>query len=152
MGDRFEALQDAELVVLARDGHLDAFNCLAGRWEQSIFRFCRRMLGDTEDARDICQEALVKAYLNLGRLREPARFKAWAHHIALNLCRDRQRSRKHREPAESYVEGEPGELHVVQGGRSFDSPEGDAHRSGLTGLVEEILAGLPEEQRAAILL
>jgi RNA polymerase sigma-70 factor, ECF subfamily len=152
MGDRFQALEDAELVVLARDGHLDAFNCLAGRWEQSIFRFSRRMLGDTEDARDVCQEALVKAYLNLGRLREPARFKAWAHHIALNLCRDRQRSRKHREPTESYVEGEPGELRVVEGGRPMGSPEGDAHRSGLTGLVEEILATLPEEQRAAILL
>ena len=152
MDDRFQALQDAELVALARDGNLDAFNCLASRWEQSIFRFARRMLGDTEDARDVCQEALVKSYLNLNKLREPGRFKAWAHHIALNLCRDRQRSRKHRQPLESYVEGEPGELTVVEGGRSFGSPESDAHRSGLTGLVEEVLASLPEEQRSAILL
>ena len=152
MDERFQGLQDAELVVLAREGHVDAFNCLAGRWEPSIFRFTRRMLGNTEEARDVSQEALVKAYLNLQKLREPARFKAWAHHIALNLCRDRQRSRKHRQPSESYVEGEPGELHVVEGGRSFKSPESDAHQSGLTGLVEEVLASLPVEQRSAILL
>lgn len=152
MGEGLQTLEDAELVVLARSGHLAAFNFLASRWEGSLHRFARRMLGDTEEARDVCQEALVRAYVNLDRLREPARFRAWVHHIALNLCRDRQRSSKARGTSESYVEGEAGELKVVEGGRDSGSPERDAHLARLEDMVQEVLATLPAEQRAAILL
>ena len=58
MDDRFQGLQDAELVVLAREGQVDAFNCLAGRWEPSIFRFARRMLGDTPRKLGMCRRKL----------------------------------------------------------------------------------------------
>ena len=57
--DSLRSMSDAELVALTQAGNLNAFNQLAGRWESSLYGFVRRTLGDAEDARDVCQEALV---------------------------------------------------------------------------------------------
>jgi RNA polymerase sigma-70 factor (ECF subfamily) len=151
MVDRLGSLTDAELVLLARQGNLDAFNRLARRWDGSLFRFAERLLGDREEARDVCQETLLKAYLHLARLREPAKFKSWAHHIALNLCRDRHRGRKHRSP-EAYAEGEPAELRLVEEVGEAFHPEDETQRAELGRLLARALASLPREQREAILL
>ena len=67
--ENLKAMTDAELVALTREGNLNAFNQLAGRWESSLYGFVRRTLGDAEDARDVCQEALVKAFQNIARHR-----------------------------------------------------------------------------------
>lgn len=145
------SLSDAELVALTQGGNLQAFNSLAERWDASIYRFARRMLGNHEDARDVCQEALVKAYLNIRRLRDPAKFKAWVHHIALNLCRDRHRSIKSRVVTQAYEEEAPGELEVATA-KDTSAPDQDAHRADLAGVLGRILDQLPAEQRVAILL
>jgi RNA polymerase sigma-70 factor (ECF subfamily) len=152
MGDRRTPVSDAELVALTQDGNLHAFNRLAERWGTSLYRFACRVLGNPEDARDVSQEALVKAYVNIRRLRDPDKFRPWVHHIALNLCRDRQRSRHARVTTESYAEGEPGEVHIVRRGRSPAAPDQEAHRAGLGGILEQVLDELPPEQREAIVL
>ena len=56
-----QTFTDGELVARCQDGDVAAFNQLASRWESSLYGFVRRTLGDGEDARDVCQEALVKA-------------------------------------------------------------------------------------------
>lgn len=145
-------MSDAELVALTQDGNLKAFNRLAERWGTSLYRYACRVLGNSEDARDVSQEALVKAYVNIRRLRDPEKFRPWIHHIALNLCRDRQRSRHARVTTESYAEGEPGEVHVVARGRAPAGPDQEAHRSGLGGILDQVLDELPPEQREAIVL
>jgi RNA polymerase sigma-70 factor (ECF subfamily) len=145
-------LSDAELVALTREGNLQAFNSLADRWDTSLYRFAQRMLGNPEDARDVCQEALTKAYLNIQRLRDPAKFKAWVHHIALNLCRDRHRSVKARAVTRAYEEEAPGELEMAESRGKAEAPDQEAHRVGLAGVLGEVLKQLPAEQRVAILL
>ena len=64
-----ETMSDAELVALTQGGDLAAFNQLVGRWESSLYGFVRRTLGDAEDARDVCQEAMVKAFRPKSALR-----------------------------------------------------------------------------------
>ncbi len=146
-------MTDAELVAQTRSGDLQAFNTLTRRWDGSLYRFARRQLGNEEDARDVCQEALVKAYLNIGRLRDPAKFKSWAHHIVLNLCRDRYRSAKSRVQTTAYEEGRPDELTLVESGPGADAPPDEgARRILLRETLTRVMGRLPEEQRAAILL
>ena len=53
-------------------------------------------MGPEEDARDLCQETLLKAYRALGTFKKEARFSSWLYQIALNVCRDRLRRRKSR--------------------------------------------------------
>jgi RNA polymerase sigma-70 factor (ECF subfamily) len=145
-------MSDAELVALSQQGNLQAFNDLAHRWDGSLFRFARRTLGDDEEARDVCQEALTKAYLNIGRLRDPAKFKSWVHHIALNLCRDRFRSPRHRAAKSGYEEGEAGEMQMVEAMGNARTGEREERRVLMGRLLEGVMERLPEEQRTAILL
>lgn len=151
MGDRMNRLTDAELVVLTREGNTKAFNSLVERWDASLYRFARRLLGNPEDARDVSQEALVKAYLNIRRLRDPEKFKAWVHHITLNLCRDRHRSPRSRVVTRPLDDDEPASP-ASWPGAATAAPDREAHRAGLAGVLGEVLDRLPAEQRVAILL
>lgn len=146
------SLTDGELVARTQSGDARAFNSLVGRWETSLYAFVRRTLGDSEDARDVCQETLVKAHANIGRLRDGEKFKSWIHHIALNLCRDRFRSARGRAEMVSLDEGGSEELERSGGLSTSRSTEEAAERSNVEGVLASILATLPEEQRSSILL
>jgi len=148
-GEQLEPMSDAELVDLTRAGDLDAFNRLAARWEDSLFRFVRRTLGNEDDARDVCQESLIKAYQNLARLRDGTKFKSWIHHIALNLCRDRFRSAKTR--GDSIPIDEAPHVEPLEGGTAW-AADVAAGRGSVDGLLREILSGIPVDQRTCLLL
>jgi RNA polymerase sigma-70 factor (ECF subfamily) len=140
-------MTDAELVALTQNGDVAAFNVLVGRWEGSLYGFVRRTLGDAEDARDVCQEALVRAYTNIKRLRDGGKFKSWIHYIALNLCRDRFRSARHR----SEVSLEEGSAEEISG--EDDAPSDRvAEETVLSGVLHAVLSRIPSEQRTSILL
>ena len=144
-----EARGDAELVVLSQQGDAEAFGQLARRWQAALFQFARRLLGNGDDARDVCQEALLRAYENLPRLRDPAKFKAWVHLIALNLCRDRLRSPRSRIESATYEEGAIGGTRIAT---PPATPDRVVDRSRLAEALGEVLARISPEQRAAILL
>jgi len=145
-----ETMSDAELVDLSRAGDMDAFNRLADRWEDSLYRFVRRTLGNEDDARDVCQESWIKAYQNLARLRDGAKFKSWLHHIALNLCRDRFRSAKTRGDSVALDDApRDNEAMRAEGAWVADHAAG---RGSVAGLLGEILDGIPVEQRTCLLL
>ncbi len=148
---RLNSLSDAELAALSQQGDIEAFDRLAHRLGDALFRFVRRTLGNDEDARDTCQDALLKAYQNIGRLRDPARFKPWLHHIALNLCRDRYRAAKVRK-AESYEEGQPNEVRILEAAPSRPAPDRWAEQASLAEALRGMLERLSLEQRTAILL
>lgn len=152
MNDRFGILSDTELVSLSQDGDRQAFDQLAARCNGALFRFTRRVVGNDEDARDICQEAMVKAHLNITRLRDPEKFTGWLHHISLNLARDRFRSPRTRVESASLDEDATRARAEEQQKDKGRSPVRDAHEADLVGTIEEVLALLPEEQRTAILL
>jgi len=146
-------MNDEQLVVLAQSGDAQAFNRLASRWEGSLYGFVRRTLGNEDDARDVCQEALLKAYQNIQRLREGAKFKSWIHHIALNLCRDRFRSTKVRGRAVSIDDTNPEDLErEAPTGAVPRAADGDAEADSLRGLLDQLLGELPEEQKTCLLL
>jgi len=141
-------MTDEQLVALTQQGNMRAFNSLSARWESSIYRFALRTLGNQEDARDVCQEALLKAYTNIKRLREGNKFRPWVHHIALNLCRDRFRGSAARAETRSFEEQGIDEARLAVESAGHAQPE----KIGLLRAVEQALALLPNEQRDAILL
>jgi RNA polymerase sigma-70 factor (ECF subfamily) len=151
-GRRVHALSDGELVARSQAGDARAFNSLVSRWESTLYAFVRRTLGDAEDARDVCQETLVKAHTNISRLRDGEKFKPWIHHIALNLCRDRFRSAKGRAEMVSLDEGGAEELEHSGGLPTSIRLDADMDRASAQDVLASILGRLPEEQRTSILL
>jgi RNA polymerase sigma-70 factor (ECF subfamily) len=142
---------DEELVARATAGDLDSFNQLVFRWERPIFALAYRTLGREEDARDVVQEAFLRAYRGLKGFKGEAKFSSWLYRITLNLCRDAIR-RDRRAPLVTAPEGvDPIELAESQPSND-ESVEDLVARREMSRAVARAMAELPEEQRVAIVL
>lgn len=75
---------DEEVVAAVVGGDIDAFGALVERYEPRLVRYVRRFVMDAEDAQDIVQEALIKAYTNLRSFDITRRFSPWVYRIAHN--------------------------------------------------------------------
>ena len=69
------------------------FDVLVGPWIEPGFRLAVTYLLDPDEARDAVQEAAIKAWRSLGRLREPAQARTWFLSIVANQCRSTMRRR-----------------------------------------------------------
>ena len=141
---------DEELVARSQSGDVDSFNQLILRWERPIYALAYRVLGREEEARDVCQEAFLRAFRALPGFKGQAKFSSWLYRITLNLCRDWIR-RQRRAPVSQLPEDtDPMELASERG--PVESIEDLVARRELSAVVEEAMALLPEEQRTAIIL
>jgi RNA polymerase sigma-70 factor (ECF subfamily) len=82
----------SELVELARQGDRDAYDVLMTQIVDHLFRIARLILRDYDRAEDAVQEALVRCWRDLPRLREPDRFDAWLNRILLRAISDQVRA------------------------------------------------------------
>jgi RNA polymerase sigma-70 factor (ECF subfamily) len=126
---------DSRIVERVLRGDTDAFNLLVRQWEKPIYNFIVRMIGDREEAMDLCQDAFMKAYRELATLKDRARFSAWLYRIAHNTCYSKLR----RDQGKTFVEL---------------APETRAAGSGIESrlAVEAALLQLPEDQREVVIL
>ena len=142
---------DEELVARATAGDLESFNQLVSRWERPIYALAYRTLGREEDARDVVQEAFLRAYRGLKGFKGQAKFSSWLYRITLNLCRDWIRKER-RAPIVQVPEGtDPVDLADAQASPT-ESGEELVSRREMSRAVSKAMAELPEEQRTAILL
>jgi RNA polymerase sigma-70 factor, ECF subfamily len=142
------APSDEELVAAFQAGDASAFDLLVSRWDRKIQGAIYRVVGASEDSRDLCQEVFLKAYRALGGFKQEARFSSWLYQIALNACRDRLRRRRGRTQV-SLDDLADGEREPLQRGPSaLDLVEAQ----DLARAVAAAMATLPEEQREVIAL
>jgi RNA polymerase sigma-70 factor (ECF subfamily) len=84
-------LEDAQLIVAAREGEVMAYEELVRRYQDVAVRTAY-LISPDGDAEDAVQEAFVKAYAALGRFRLDAPFRPWLLRIVANEARNRRRS------------------------------------------------------------
>jgi len=131
---------DPFLVEQARHGDREAFTVLVHQVSGPLYAVAQRILRDPGLAEDALQNALVLAWRQLPRLREPDRFEAWIHRILVHACYDEsRRSRQWR----ATVRVLP-----VDGPTTPDSSDRVVDRDEL----ERAFARLPVEQRAVFVL
>jgi RNA polymerase sigma-70 factor (ECF subfamily) len=83
---------DEELVARARRGDAGAFDELVARHQAAAYRAALAALRHAQDAEDAAQDALVRAWKNLGRFRGDSSFRTWLLTIAWNSALGRRRS------------------------------------------------------------
>lgn len=86
---------DESLVKAARSGDDKAFAQLVGRHKRRVFRLATRFARNNDEVEDICQDAFIKVYENLASFRQEAPFEHWLTKIAVRVCHDALRSRRH---------------------------------------------------------
>lgn len=91
---------DEALVRQARDGDFASFERLFDRHRTMVFRYAYQMNPRRDDAEDVVQEVFVRAYQNLHRYRDEAKFTTWLLRIATNLGTDRARMAQRRQSLE----------------------------------------------------
>lgn len=108
---------DAELVVRARTGDVEAFEVLFRRHSPGVHTVALRMLGDRWGAEEATQDTFVQVWKSLGGFRGESRFTTWVHRICVNRCLRVLARRKERlEPLPELVDDRPGpaELTVLR--------------------------------------
>src|SRR5262245_36765297 len=76
----------AQLVAAAKDGDRDAFDELVRATYLESYTLAYRLTGNEEDARDVVQEAYLRAFKGLRRFRGDARFSTWMYRITANCA------------------------------------------------------------------
>jgi RNA polymerase sigma-70 factor (ECF subfamily) len=125
---------EALLVVRVRNGDESAYKELIDRHRARLIRTASNILRDPIEAEDVAQEAFLKAYRELCRLREDRAFASFIYRICVRLCVDRLRLRR----------AEPSPL----------EPSEQAQNGSIENkvLIEKLLAQLPPDLKTTLIL
>ncbi len=80
---------DNELVLLSRNGDLDAFEKLVNKYQKKMLNIAYRMTGCYDDACDIVQDAFIAAYKDIKNFEGRSSFSTWLYSITVNFSRNR---------------------------------------------------------------
>jgi RNA polymerase sigma-70 factor, ECF subfamily len=140
---------DIALVKRARDGDFTAFEQLFERHRTLVYRFAYQMAPRRDDAEDIVQEAFVRAYQNLHKYRDEAKFTTWLLRIVTNLCTDQARMATRRTALEQQEAA--GALDWMTIGTTAD-PVQNLEEDRRKAVLRKALAALPAHHRSVIVL
>jgi RNA polymerase sigma factor (sigma-70 family) len=137
---------DPDLVTQALAGDRVALAAIYDRYADRVHDLCRHMLGDADEAADVCAQVFLVAFSRLGQLRDPQRLRSWLFAIARHEVyrRSRQRSRTR------LVEGvdQMDRLMAEQGERGAEGSDDDPVDVGaLVAVLRAAADGLDDRDR-----
>jgi RNA polymerase sigma-70 factor (ECF subfamily) len=138
-----EAVNETELILLAKNGEQYAFSELVCIHAQGVRNVIYRMCGDAQIAEDAAQETFIQAWLHLPSYRPQNSLRNWLYRIAVNAATDILRKQKRVLP--NALEDLP--LRDQQPG-----PEAIAFQQERTVLVQKAVLSLPDACRAVLVL
>lgn len=147
--------QELRLIERIRAGEKALFHELITPYERSVYLLAYSVLQNQEDAEEVAQETMLRAFANLNQLRSDTKFKSWLLTIAINEARLRRRKeRKHlyesldgEQPGEDQGEFMPRDLADWR-----EIPSEALERKEIRHAVSQALRRLPTKYREAFLL
>lgn len=138
---------DNELIRRFQAGDDAAYRRLAERWETKVYALAFRMTLDAHDSEDIRQTAFLRAQRAMRTFDRQASFSTWLHRVVLNLCRDRDRSRRTRKAAFRRW------LPALKRDAGVQHAPASAYECMETnGRVAEAVRALPQEVREVVIM
>jgi RNA polymerase sigma-70 factor (ECF subfamily) len=142
---------DEELVRLARAGDTRAFETLAERHQQKAYHIAFGFVRDREEAKDLSQDAFLKAFMNLNNFDGRSSFYTWFYRILVNVCLDHKR-RRSRHAEEEFNEALENQIDPSHASALAAAPDKSVMASQLSRKVGVALEALPPKQRTAFIL
>jgi len=140
---------DCALVAFARAGDRAAFGDLVRRHADGLYAVVVRLCADRDEAEEVTQEAFLRAWRGLPGFRGDAQFFTWLYRIGVNEARRRADGRRRR--ADVVVVSLDEQREHASRDRSIQ-PADRAERADLRRTLDAAIAGLPVDQRAALVL
>ena len=146
-----EELPDEEVVELCRQGEKHFFDVLVRRYMEKAFRIAFDFTRNTETAKDLSQDAFLRAFANIKQFDGRSSFYTWFYRIVVNLCLDhaRRQNRVVWESLDGFSE-EPSEQKQLAD--ATFAPDQEAMASEAKRRVDQTLEAMPNKQRTAFLL
>ena len=145
--------QEREIVNRVISGDTEAFEALVLEHQNKVYSLALRMVGNEEDARDMAQEAFIRAYGSLAGFRGDSKFSVWLYRLTSNICIDFLRSRGKKRTVSMTWAGDDGEdageLEIPD---ETWSPENQLERSLTRESVRRGLESLSPQYREILLL
>ena len=143
----YAALDETELVALARAGRREAFAAIMTRGNQRLFRIARGVVRDDAEAEDVLQEAYVRAFTHLESFRGDSSLSTWLSRIAINEALGRLRRERPGVELSSLPEGTL-EAQVIRFPIApTEDPEKSMAQRQIQHVVEAAIDELPEPFR-----
>ncbi len=144
---------DAALMLAFQGGDETAFRALFEKYGRAMVAFCHHFVRNAARAEELAQDVFLKLYRSAERYRPAARFKTYLYRIAANHCLNEIRRGEYvsrRGEDRSEAGAGPADPDSLAGGTA--TPEEAVLATALERAVGELLARLPEKQRAALVL
>src|ERR1700733_13215507 len=146
------AQDERELVRMAQNGTVEAFEELVRRHQQRVFAVVTRILRRREDVEDVSQQVFLKAYVSIRRFDMRSAFSTWLYKIAVNECWDSLRKKKVRPLVYEADLSEDQVQRLDSYATAGRNPAGPDEQAQARELVELLLTSLSEEDRRILLL
>lgn len=152
-GSRCVLNAEEDLIAKSRNGDIAAFEELISRYERKIYTVAYRFMGNHDDASDVAQEALIRAYHAIKTFRGDSSFYTWLYHIVANIARDelRKRNRNQTTSLDAPVLNDEGDMfrqladHVMTPDRVYEEKEFQQY-------LQSLIDALPVEYRLVLVM
>ena len=144
-------LRDEEIVALCQKGQSEVFEVLVRKYMEKAFRIAFDFTHDVEEAKDLSQEAFLRAFSRIKQFDGRSSFYTWFYRLVVNICLDhtRRKGRVIWETLERETERgtEPMEIADASSSPDQEAMAGEAKRR-----ADRTLEAMPNKQRTAFLL
>jgi RNA polymerase sigma-70 factor (ECF subfamily) len=155
VGYNAPSTSDGDLVRATIQGDRRAFDVLVRRHQRLASQVAFRLVGNSDDADEIAQEAFCRAFTKLKSLTQPQRFGGWLLRIVSNQALNFRRGRALRQTfrlADMGGSEDPERAEVSLPDKRAQGPDEVLAGREMADRIGEVLAGLPEKQRLSLVL
>ena len=143
---------DQALVEQVQRGDKQAFDVLVLKYQNKIIQLVYRYVHDSDEARDVAQEAFIKAYRAIGRFRGDSAFYTWLYRIAINTAKNYLVASGRRPPRSDIDAQDAEQYEGATGLREYATPERMLLKDEIEKTVASAIDELPDDLKTAITL
>jgi len=143
---------DQALVEQVQRGEKQAFDVLVLKYQNKIIQLVNRYVHDSDEARDVAQEAFIKAYRAIGRFRGDSAFYTWLYRIAINTAKNYLVASGRRPPRSDIDAQDAEQYEGATGLKEYATPERLLLKDEIQEAIATAIDELPDDLCTAITL